>query len=307
MNDHPPPRPEGASEGTLLQLLQGWLRNLGPRRNGGESLRDSIEELIQNYGDEDMPVDPEERTMFANLLKFGDLRIDDVMVPRADIIAVVESTSISEVIGIMGDAGHSRLPVYRNSLDDIAGMIHVRDLLKFWDTVPAGTLSEVVRPLLFVPPSMRVRDLLLQMRATHIHMAMVVDEYGGTDGLATIEDLVEEIVGEIQDEHDTDEPQTLTDKPGGVIEASARASVEDLEERVGFGLLPEDGDEDIDTLGGLVFSLVGRVPARGELIRHPSGLQFEIVDADPRRIKRLRIQRVPPTGSPKTKGQKPPE
>ena len=307
MNDHPPPRPKDASEGTLLQLLQGWLRNLGPRRNGGESLRDSIEELIQNYSDEDMPVDPEERTMFANLLKFGDLRIDDVMVPRADIIAVVESTSISEVIGIMSEAGHSRLPVYRDSLDDIAGMIHVRDLLKFWGTDPTGTLSEVVRPLLFVPPSMRVRDLLLQMRATHIHMAMVVDEYGGTDGLATIEDLVEEIVGEIQDEHDTDEPQTLTDKPGGVIEASARASVEDLEKRVGFGLLPEDGDEDIDTLGGLVFSLVGRVPARGELIRHPSGLQFEIVDADPRRIKRLRIQRVPQTGSPKTKGQMPPE
>ena len=307
MSYDPPPRPEDASAGTLLQLLQGWLRNLGPRRNGGESLRDSIEELIQNYGDEDMPVDPEERTMFANLLKFGDLRIDDVMVPRADIIAVVESTSISEVIGIMGDVGHSRLPVYRNSLDDIAGMIHVRDLLKFWGSVTAGTLSEVVRPLLFVPPSMRVRDLLLQMRATHIHMAMVIDEYGGTDGLATIEDLVEEIVGEIQDEHDTDEPQTLTDKPGGVIEASARASVEDLEQRVGFGLLPEDGDEDIDTLGGLVFSLVGRVPARGELIRHPSGLQFEIVDADPRRIKRLRIQRVPPSGSPKTKGQKPPE
>ena len=307
MNDHPPPRREGASEGTFLQLLQGWLRNLGPRRNGGESLRDSIEELIQNYGDEDMPVDPEERTMFANLLKFGDLRIDDVMVPRADIIAVVESKSISEVIGIMGEAGHSRLPVYRDSLDDIAGMIHVRDLLKFWGSVTAGTLSEVVRPLLFVPPSMRVRDLLLQMRATHIHMAMVVDEYGGTDGLATIEDLVEEIVGEIQDEHDTDEPQTLIDKPGGVIEASARASVEDLEERVGFDLLPEDGDEDIDTLGGLVFSLVGRVPARGELIRHPSGLQFEIVDADPRRIKRLRIQRVPPAGNPKTKGQIPPE
>ncbi|MCH7554722.1 MAG: hypothetical protein IIC08_01785, partial [Proteobacteria bacterium] len=141
----------------------------------------------------------------------------------------------------------------------------------------------------------------------HIHMAMVVDEYGGTDGLATIEDLVEEIVGEIQDEHDTDEPQTLIDKPGGVIEASARASVEDLEERVGFDLLPEDGDEDIDTLGGLVFSLAGRVPARGELIVHPCGLQFEIIDADPRRIKRLRIQRVPPAGNPKTKGQIPPE
>ena len=297
MNDHPPPRPEGESAGSFLQLLQGWLRHLGSRRNGGESLRDSLEELIQNHGDEAVPIDPEERTMFVNLLNFGDLRIDDVMVPRADVIAVDETTSIAEVIGIMGDAGHSRLPVFRESLDDIIGMVHVRDLLKYWGGDLPGVLGDVVRPLLYVPPSMRVRDLLLQMRATHIHMAMVVDEFGGTDGLATIEDLVEEIVGEIQDEHDTDEPPALIDKPGGVVEADARAPVEELEKRVGFNLLREDDDEDIDTLGGLVFALAGRVPARGELIVHPSGLQFEIIDADPRRIKRLRIQQVPPARS----------
>ena len=135
------------------------------------------------------------------------------------------------------------------------------------------------------------------MRAAHIHMAMGVDEYGGTDGLATIEDLVEEIVGEIQDEHDTDEPPALIDRPGGVVEADARAAVEELERRVGFALLTGDDQEDIDTLGGLVFALAGRVPTRGELIVHPSGLQFEIVDADPRRIKRLRVQQVPPAKS----------
>ena len=297
MIDRPPPRSEDERAGTLLELLRGWLRHLGARRNGGESLRDSLEELIQNHGDEDVPIDPEERIMFANLLKFGDLRIDDVMVPRADIIAIDESTPISKVIGIMGDAGHSRLPVFRDSLDDISGMVHVRDLLKFWGQDHPGLLDEVVRPLLFVPPSMPVRDLLLQMRATHIHMAMVIDEFGGTDGLATIEDLVEEIVGEIQDEHDTNEPPALIDKPGGVVEADARVTVEDLEKRVGFDLLPDDDDEDIETLGGLVFSLAGRVPARGELIVHPSGLQFEIIDADPRRIKRLRIQQVLPAGS----------
>ncbi len=305
MNDHPPARPEDESAGSFLKLLQGWLRNLGSRRNGGESLRESLEELIQSAGDEDVLIDPEERTMFVNLLNFGDLRIDDVMVPRADVIAVDEATPISEVIGTMGDAGHSRLPVFRDSLDDIIGMVHVRDLLKFWGDEHSGVLGEVVRPLLYVPPSMRVRDLLLQMRATHIHMAMVVDEYGGTDGLATIEDLVEEIVGEIQDEHDTDEPPALIDKPGGVVEADARAPVEELEKRVGFELLAEDDDEDIDTLGGLVFSLAGRVPARGELIVHPTGLQFEIIDADPRRIKRLRIQQVPPAKSPYVKN--PPE
>jgi CBS domain containing-hemolysin-like protein len=219
------------------------------------------------------------------------------MVPRADVIAVDKTASIAEVIGIMSEAGHSRLPVFHDSLDDILGMVHVRDLLKFWGNETDGGLAEVIRPLLYVPPSMRVRDLLLMMRASHIHMAMVVDEYGGTDGLATIEDLVEEIVGEIQDEHDTDEPPALIDRPGGVVEVDARAAVEDLEKRVGFGLLTGDDEEDIDTLGGLVFSLAGRVPTRGELIVHPSGLQFEIVDADPRRIKRLRVQQVPPAKS----------
>ncbi len=301
MNDQPPPPSKDERTASLLGLLRGWLKHLGPKRNGGESLRDSLEELIQNHGDEDMPIDPEERTMFVNLLKFGDLRIDDVMVPRADIIAADEATPISEVIGTMGEAGHSRLPVFRESLDNVIGMVHVRDLLKFWGADQPGALSDVVRPLLYVPPSMRVRDLLLQMRATHIHMAMVVDEYGGTDGLATIEDLVEEIVGEIQDEHDTDERPALVDKPGGVVEADARTAVEDLEKRVGFDLLPEDDDEAIDTLGGLVFSLAGRVPTRGELIVHPTGLQFEIIDADPRRIKRLRIQQVPPAKSPYVK------
>ena len=245
MNDTPPPDPKDARTGSLLQLLQSWLGHLGTRRNGNESLRDSLEELIQNHGDEDVLIDPDERTMFANLLKFGDLRIDDVMVPRADVIAVDKTASIAEVIGIMGEAGHSRLPVFHDSLDDILGMVHVRDLLKFWGNETDGGLAEVIRPLLYVPPSMRVRDLLLMMRASHIHMAMVVDEYGGTDGLATIEDLVEEIVGEIQDEHDTDEPPALIDRPGGVVEVDARAAVEDLEKRVGFGLLtatPEPGN-----------------------------------------------------------------
>ena len=299
MNDQSPPPDENTA--SLLGLLRHWLKHLGPKRNGGESLRDSLEELIQDHGDEDMPIDPEERTMFVNLLKFGNLRIDDVMVPRADIIATDEETPIAEVIGIMGEAGHSRLPVFAESLDNVIGMVHVRDLLKFWGADQPGVLSDVVRPLLYVPPSMRVRDLLLQMRATHIHMAMVVDEYGGTDGLATIEDLVEEIVGEIQDEHDTDERPVLVDKPGGVVEADARTAIADLESRVGFDLLPDDDDEDIDTLGGLVFSLAGRVPTRGELIVHPTGLQFEIIDADPRRIKRLRIQQVPPAKSLHTK------
>jgi CBS domain containing-hemolysin-like protein len=152
----------------------------------------------------------------------------------------------------------------------------------------------VVRRQVFVPPSMQVRDLLLQMRASRIHMAIVVDEYGGTDGCVTIEDLIEEIVGDIHDEHDAEELPLLLDRASGVIEADARASVEDLERRIGFSLLSEDVGEDVETLGGLVFSLAGRVPGRGELVTHPTGLRFEVMEADPRRIKRLRIRRVPP-------------
>lgn len=284
----------GPPASSFIQSLCDWLRSLGPRRNGGDSLRDTLEELIEHHGDDEVPVSPDERTMFTNLFKFGELRVDDVMVPRADIVAVEQSTPVSEVVSIMRKAGHSRLPVFRDTLDDIIGMVHVRDLLKFWGSDRPAALTAVVRRQLFVPPSMQVRDLLLQMRASRIHMAIVVDEYGGTDGCVTIEDLIEEIVGDIHDEHDAEELPLLLDRAGGVIEADARASVEDLEKRIGFSLLSDDGDEDVETLGGLVFSLAGRVPGRGELVTHPTGLRFEVMEADPRRIKRLRIRRVPP-------------
>jgi len=285
----------GRTANSIIHTLREWLRGLGSRRNVGDSLRNTLEELFEHHGDDEVPVSPDERTMFTNLFKFGKLRIDDVMVPRADVVAVEQSTPVSEVASIMRKAGHSRLPVFRDTLDDIIGMVHVRDLLRFWGSDRTATLTAVVRRLLFVPPSMQVRDLLLQMRASRIHMAIVVDEYGGTDGCVTIEDLIEEIVGDIHDEHDIEERPLLHARAGGVIEADARATVEDLEQRIGFSLLPDDGDEDIETLGGLVFSLAGRVPARGELVTHPSGLRFEVVEADPRRIKRLRIKQVTPT------------
>ena len=297
MSENHPSRPPGnggsESDASLGERLLAWLRGLNLGRNGGENLRESLEELIEQHADEETPLNEEERTMLVNLLNFGDLRVDDVMVPRADVVAVEQTTPLAKVVGVIREVGHSRLPVFRGNMDDITGMVHVRDLLKYWGSNQPFTLTQLVRPLLFVPPSMRVRDLLLQMRASRVHMAVVVDEYGGTDGLVTIEDLVEEIVGEIHDEHDVDDRPMLVEKPGGVVEADARARVEDLEARVGFSLLPEDGDEDVDTLGGLVFSLAGRVPARGELIIHSAGLQFEVLEADPRRVKRLRIERVP--------------
>jgi magnesium and cobalt transporter len=173
-------------------------------------------------------------------------------------------------------------------------MVHIKDLLPYWGDGAEFALDRIIREVLFVPPSMRVLDLLLQMRDTGIHMAIVVDEYGGTDGLATIEDLVEEIVGEIQDEHDKILPPRITELPDGALEADGRVEVEDLEAKLGLRLLEPDRREDVDTLAGLIFTLLDRVPARGEVIRHPAGVEFEVLDADPRRIKRLRILRTEP-------------
>ena len=297
MNENGPstsPRLDGAEPGkSFIHSIRAWLRGIARRRNGDSTLRESVEELIgQHNGGEGEPIGTTERAMFLNLLNFGDLRVDDVMVPRADIVSIEQSAEVAEVARVMREAGHSRLPVYRGTLDEIAGMVHVRDLLHYWDSTEPFALDKITRRLLFVPPSMKVRDLLLQMRAARIHMAMVVDEFGGTDGLVTIEDLVEEIVGEIHDEHDVGELPALVDQPNGVIEADARVAIEDLEAHLGCSLVPEDREEHIDTLAGLVFSLVGRVPVRGELIDHPAGLQFEVVDAEPRRIRRLRIHRI---------------
>ncbi|MFQ5783412.1 MAG: hemolysin family protein [Alphaproteobacteria bacterium] len=302
MNENVPPRPprdDGAEPPpSFRKTVRNWLRSLTRSRNGDASLRESFEELIEQRADEAVPVDAEEREMLLNLLRFGALRVDDVMVPRTDIVAVEQSTPLAEVAQVIREAGHSRIPVFRGSLDDIIGMVHVRDLLRFWGEKEPFALNRIVRRVLFVPPSMPVRDLLLQMRVTRIHMAMVVDEYGGTDGLLTIEDLVEEIVGEIHDEHDADELPALVERPDGMLDADARVPIDELEARVGVDLLPEEQEEHIDTLGGLVFSLVGRIPARGEIIDHVSGLQFEVVDADPRRVKRLRIHHVPRAAAP---------
>jgi hemolysin (HlyC) family protein len=277
------------------QGLSSWLKRLMGGRNG-ESLRDTVEDLLDEFEESEHRLSSTERAMLINLLEFGELRVDDVMVPRADVVAVDVTTPLGDVIEVMKQEGHSRLPVYRDNLDDVLGMVHLRDLLPYWST-QAGeqpALEKLCRQILFVPPSMPVVDLLAKMRNARLHMSMVVDEYGGIDGLATIEDLVEPIVGEIWDEHDSSEEPMLIERPGGVIEASARTPVEMLEARTGIDLLPEDRDEDVDTLGGLVFALLGRIPARGELVAHESGLEFEITDVDARRIKRLRVRHVPP-------------
>ncbi len=287
------PREYGAAQTpSLSKTILDWLRGLGGARQDDTTLRESMELLIEEHATQDQPIDPEERLMLMNILKLSELQVDDVMVPRADIIAVEESSSLEDVLSVIRKELHSRTPVYRETLDDVIGMVHVKDLLVRASNGGNFNLDRVVRDTLFVPPSMPARELLLHMRKSRIHMAIVVDEYGGTDGLVTIEDLVEEIVGEIEDEHDVAEEPLLVEGPDDTLEADARAPIEQLEEILKQDLLEPDREEDIDTLGGLVFALVGRVPRVGERVAHPGGTEFEVLDADARRVKRLRVHRA---------------
>ncbi len=233
--------------------------------------------------------------LLANVLILRHLTAYDVMIPRADIVSLHIDTGLDELIDVMSKAGHSRFPVYRENLDDVVGIVHIKDVLKYGDAKDTFDLSKIVRTVLISAPSMRVLDLLLEMRLSRVHMAMVVDEFGGIDGLVTIEDLVEEIVGEIEDEHDVAEGPKLTERPDGTLIADARATIEEFEAMAGPVLSDDERDEDIDTLGGLIFHLADRVPTRGELIVHAaSGIAFEIMEADPRRVKRLRVRNLPP-------------
>jgi CBS domain containing-hemolysin-like protein len=257
-----------------------------------------------------------ERTMLRNILSLHEQRIADVMVHRADIVAVKRDISLGELMSLFESAAHSRLVVYNETLDDPEGMVHIRDLLAFMTAkarvgdatktrrkkpFPAGLdlrsvdlalpLSEanITRKLLYVPPSMRAIDLLAQMQASRIHLALVVDEYGGTDGLVSIEDIVEQIVGEIDDEHDSDEPPAIVRQADNSFIADARASLDDVRKVIGEEFVTGEAGEDVETLGGYLVSHVGRLPVRGELISGPGNFEVEVLDADPRRVKRLRI------------------
>ncbi|MDH3228657.1 MAG: hemolysin family protein [Alphaproteobacteria bacterium] len=278
--------------------IMAWLKGLRGNRNGDTSLRDRVEALIDEREERAEPIDPEEHTLIANVLKLGTVTVDDVMVPRADIDAVEAGTPLDEVIAVMTRQGHSRIPVYQGTLDDAIGMIHIRDVLGAIDKANGRGrrpgLRQLVRQLLFVAPRMRVLDLLLQMRKSRIHMALVVDEYGGIDGLVTIEDLVEEIVGEIEEEHEAATAPRMEERPDGSMVVDARLPIEEFEVKAGPLVTGSEEEGDVDTLGGFVSVLAGRVPVRGELVVHDaSGLEFEVIDADPRRVKRLRVRNMP--------------
>ena len=302
-NDLPPEEARPDEEASWFErLLQTF--GLGEEPD----LRELIEDALARSKSDTLSA--QERSMLRRILQFGTLTVEDVMVPRADIIAVDDTVSVAELMDVFRQAEHSRVPVYHETLDDPRGMVHIRDLMS-WITSEAeadkqGTLNlakvdlarsiasiNILREILYVPGSMSVLDLLLKMQTTRLHLALVVDEYGGTDGLVSIEDLVEEVVGDIADEHDVeDEPLIESDPRLGLV-ADARTPISDLEKHLGLELASEEQEEEVDTLGGLVFAIAGRIPSRGELVRHPSGIEFEVLDADPRRIKKLRIH-LPP-------------
>jgi CBS domain containing-hemolysin-like protein len=303
-------------------------RIFGPRRGGG-SLRENLEDELAREEGSDAAFSPEERMLLGNILRLRELRVDDVMIPRADIDAVDSGSSLSRVMELFQESSHSRMPVYEDTLDDPRGMVHIKDLMAFIgakaaigkngaeeggekNAEPAKPghnsngldLSQVdlstslkdaglVRNLLFVPPSMPATDLMAKMQADRIQMALVIDEYGGTDGLVSLEDLVEEVVGDIEDEHDEAEEAMLAPTGDGGWIADPRLPLEELDSVLGTSFAIGDISEDVDTLGGLLFVTIGRVPVRGELLTAPDlpGYEFEVLDADPRRIKRLRIRR----------------
>jgi CBS domain containing-hemolysin-like protein len=293
--------------GILQKLRRRFMRNKDLR----ESLEVVIESHAQDSGEPAMADDA--RSMLGNLLGFSELRVEDLMVPRADIDAVEESSSLRELLDAFTHANHSRLPIFRETLDDVKGFVHVKDFLK-WMTakgkmkmtkksgtaglsLPASELankisqySSMMRDVLYVPPSMPAPDLLLKMKTSHVHMAIVVDEYGGTDGIVSFEDLLEAIVGDIADEHDADDEMSLIKKQGGdAYVANARIRISTLDQMFGVDLLPDDQEDEADTLAGLIFEMGGRIPSRGEVVKHGSGLEFEIMDSDPRMVKRVRI------------------
>jgi CBS domain containing-hemolysin-like protein len=320
MSDDNSRSPDGLPVETAGQTSQdnlaGRIRSalmsaLGVRSNG--SARAEIEDAIAADEAAGATLSPEERAMLRAILRLGDMRVDDVMVPRADIEALDVEASLAEVIATFREAGHSRMPVYREDLDDPIGMVHIRDLMAWiadraYAPVggePAGKpafdftavdLSQslesttLVRPVLFVPPSMPARVLLKRMQASRTQMALVIDEYGGTDGVVSLEDLVEIIVGDIEDEHDLEGEPTLEQVAEGVFVADARTPVEEASALIGPDFRVGEHAEDLDTIGGLIFAATGRIPVKGEVVHAVPGFDFEVLDADPRRIKKVRIR-----------------
>ncbi|MCH4090147.1 hemolysin family protein [Acetobacter sp.] len=266
-------------------------------RKKEHGVRHSIAALVQEAadagegGDEAPELDRQERALIANVLRLRETSADDVMVPRADIVAMPADISLDDALAMMRRENHSRMPVYRGQLDDIVGMIHVKDLIAYVGTSEAFNLETLLRQPLMIAPQMPVLDLLLMMRQRQVHLALVIDEYGGIDGLVTIEDLIETIVGDISDEHDEPTVALITERPDGSFDVDARCPMEQFEEQIGPILTESERESEIETIGGLVFRLAGHVPTRGEVLNHENGFVFRVLDADARHIRKVRVRR----------------
>ncbi|MCB9991780.1 MAG: HlyC/CorC family transporter [Rhodospirillales bacterium] len=280
----------GSDSGSIFQKIKHMLKG-----KNDTTLREAIEEYIveAENGDHGLAsVSAHEKLLLSNILKLEDDRVTDVMIPRADIFAIDMNTSQEELLSQLSEKQHSRIPVYRDTMDNVIGFIHIKDILGALANGATVEIQNIVRDVPIVSPSMHVLDLLLMMKQMRKHMAMVVDEFGGIDGLVTINDIIESIVGDIEDEYDQHEDPQLVENKDGSITADARYDIDEFEEVYGE-ILTEEERDDAETLGGLVFSIAGRVPARGEIITHDSGMIFEIIDADPRRVNRVLIKNIP--------------
>lgn len=253
------------------------------------NLKEDLETVLDNKSNNIDGISKQERIMLMNILKIDEILARDIMIPRAEIIAVEESITFDEAIKIFVEGAHSRIPIYHEQLDNITGMLHIKDLVKYQteNDIKSNFIDSIKKDILHIPPSMPALDLLIKMQLTRLHMGVVIDEYGGVDGLITIEDVIEEITGEIEDEHDDKDISMFIKLSPNTFEANARLSIEELE-RISQIQLTKD-DDDTDTIGGLVATVAGRVPQRGEIIKHDSGIVFTILDADPRRIKTIKI------------------
>ena len=272
--------------------LVAWIKSNFKQKND-YTLRETIEEYIEDSDtDEDNPASFHEKTLIANVLKLRDTPVVDAMIPRADIVAIDSSLGEKELLGQLADIQYSRLPVYKEKLDDVLGTIHIKDVLSALAKGQPLVITELIRDVPIVAPSMNILDLLVEMRHTRKHMAMVIDEFGGIDGLVTIGDIIEEIVGHLEDEHDTDLQPCIVKLDDESLIADARYDVDEFEDEFGH-ILSEEEREENDTLGGLAFYMAGRVPVRGEVLTHESGMVLEILEADPRRVNRIKIKNIP--------------
>lgn len=279
------------SEISLLQAIRNWVKLSFGAKN--HSLEESVAELIEEHNAiSESPISLEERALLENVLAFGEIKVSDVMIPRTDIFAVPNNITPDELKKIIVEYEHTRVPVYKGSLDEVTGFVHIKDLFRLVVKDEPIELEAIIRQVLYVPPTMKVIDLLAKMRSSRLHMALVLDEYGGTDGLVTFEDLMEEIVGEIMDEHDEQENSDIVKHNDYLYEVTGRSSVEEIEKLFNIKL-QDDDDEEIDTIGGFVFSMMGKVPEKGEVCTHPSGVEFEIMDSDQRKVKNMIIRYVP--------------